>query len=226
MVQTFSLSGTVNNLAIKNYYSEKAAPKGSFMWTVSKTPNPSIHSITVFAKECPMVFPKVAGVLSLNYFDIVDVRNYRQNKNSLGTFKVQALKGNILKEEDFKRAEQCLKAVLSGRLNLEQAFRQKMSDLDRTKLRNSASDNISVEVNNDNSFLFSLIEVSADDFPGILYKISDAVMKSGLDIWNAHIETNNKKIQDVFYVKDLKGRKLEQEQIITVVSRVKKALSD
>lgn len=226
MVQTFSLNGTRTKAGINNYYSEKTSPKGSFMWTVSKTPDPSIYTITVFAKECPMVFPKVAGVLSLNNFDIAGVRNYRQNKNSLGTFKVQALPGNIIKEEDFKRAEQCLKSVLSGSLNLDQAFRQKMSVFNRTKFKGLDSDNISVEVNNDKSFLFSLIEVSADDFPGILYRISNAVMKSGLDIWNAHIETNNKKIQDVFYVKDLKGRKLGREQGISVISSLKKALAE
>lgn len=225
MVQTLSLNSTGSKADInKNYYSEKAVPKGSFMWTTSKTPDPSIRAVTVFAKECPMSFPKVAGVLSLTNFDIVNVRNYRQNKNSLSTFKVRALPGRIMKQEDFDRAKKYLHNVLSGKLNIEQAFRQKMSNL-RMNLEYSGSSKVSVNVNNDKSYLFSLIEVSADDFPGVLYKISNAIMSSGLDIWNAHIETKDKKIQDVFYVKNTRGEKLEQGQAMAVVSKVKKALT-
>ena len=61
------------------------------------------------------------------------------------------------------------------------------------------------------SDFFTLIEVFADDRIGLLYKITRTIFELGLDIRIAKIATKGDQVADVFYVRDLEGRKVEDE---------------
>ncbi len=199
------------------YYHKTNVCTGSFVWNSTRTSTPGVRSVTVIAKECPMIFSKAVGVLSLNDFDILDARSYRQNSSTLGAFKVKALPGSDSEKERFVRAEQQLKDVLDGRMNLNMEFRKKMSARTAGFPNLSQQASLQVEIDNESSFLFTLIEVKTDDFPGVLFAVSDAILKSGLDIWNAGISTVNGKICDTFYVKDQNGKKIMAEDEIAAI---------
>ena len=83
---------------------------------------------------------------------------------------------------------------------------------------------LTTEIDNDSSFLFSLIQVETEDFPGVLFIIADTILKSGLDIWNTKISTRNRRISDIFYVKDLNGKKITtSNQMDMVKARLRNA---
>jgi [protein-PII] uridylyltransferase len=69
---------------------------------------------------------------------------------------------------------------------------------------------VSPEVIIDNSLsdLFSVIEVSGRDRPGLLYDLTSALSDLNLDISSAHITTFGEKAVDVFYVTDLTSKKI------------------
>jgi len=210
------------NSSIGNrHYTEDAYQKtgrsGSFVWNATTTSAPDILSVTVIAKDCPMIFAKVVGVLSLNDFDITEARSYRQNHSTLNAFKVKALAGAGTGKERLCRAEQHLKGVLHGTVNLPLSFRKKMSGRAASNPQLANRLPLEAQIDNDSSFLFTLIEVKADDFPGVLFSITDAILKSDLDIWNAKITTANGRICDTFYVKTQAGDKLGEGEDLSLI---------
>ncbi|MFW5874903.1 MAG: [protein-PII] uridylyltransferase, partial [bacterium] len=66
-----------------------------------------------------------------------------------------------------------------------------------------------VEIDNETSSFYTIVEVFAYDFPGLLYRITDALTRSGLDIWVAKISTKVDQVVDVFYVRDEQGGKAD-----------------
>ena len=67
-------------------------------------------------------------------------------------------------------------------------------------------------VNNRTSDFFTLIEVSADNRVGLLYDITRTLFELGLDIRIAKVATKVDQDADVFYVRDLEGQKVEEEE--------------
>jgi [protein-PII] uridylyltransferase len=74
-----------------------------------------------------------------------------------------------------------------------------------------------VKVDNTESSFFTIIEVFSDDFPGLLFWVTDAIYRLQLDIWVAKIATKVDQILDVFYVRDFDGQKVDlPEQVQTI----------
>ena len=69
-----------------------------------------------------------------------------------------------------------------------------------------------VVIDNKASDFFTLIEVFADDRVGFLYLITKALFDLRLDIRIAKIATKGDQIADVFYVRDLEGQKIKDEE--------------
>jgi len=211
--EPFAMKSAQSPLALKKKADDNSL---NFIWKVTKTSEPDIRAVTVISKNCPGIFSKIAGVFTLNGLDIVHARSYRQNDNTLDIFKVSAFPGSLMNESAIVNAESNLKASLSGRLDLSGEFRKKMAsychrlvqvrDLNQHR---KISVNPHVTVNNDNSLLFSIIEVSADDFPGLLFSITDAIFRCGLKVWMSKISTKGNRVTDIFYVKDAEERKAE-----------------
>ena len=55
-----------------------------------------------------------------------------------------------------------------------------------------------VIVDNATSSFFTIVEVYTYDFPGLLYAVSDALFRCGLNIWVAKIATKVDQVVDVF----------------------------
>ena len=74
-----------------------------------------------------------------------------------------------------------------------------------------------VVIDNDTSSFFTIIEVTAWDFPGLLYRITDALFRCRLDIWVAKIATRVDQVVDVFYVRNFDGEKVDRPQEESVI---------
>jgi [protein-PII] uridylyltransferase len=69
-----------------------------------------------------------------------------------------------------------------------------------------------VRVDNQSSSFFTIIEVYAYDFPGLLFSITNCLVKCRLDIWVAKIATQVDQVVDVFYVRDFDGQKVDDPE--------------
>ncbi|MGH7101569.1 MAG: ACT domain-containing protein, partial [Acetobacteraceae bacterium] len=69
-----------------------------------------------------------------------------------------------------------------------------------------------VVIDNHASNTHTVIEVNGRDRPGLLHDVTAAISAEGLSIASAHISTYGVRAVDVFYVKDMFGLKITNEQ--------------
>lgn len=196
------------------------APEG-FIWRFGTGAGVGLYTVTVVARNQPMIFPFSVGVLSLNGFDIVNVRSYRQESETFALFTVRGLGGDQPDTARLRQAQTDLAKTLAGTMNLPAHFRQKILAARHagegqkpsalSALVNREAGQHAVSIDNNISRSYSVIEVTADDYPGILYTLTETILKCGLDIWDAKILTSFHRIHDLFYVREPGGDKVVEE---------------
>ncbi|MDO9263126.1 MAG: [protein-PII] uridylyltransferase, partial [Desulfosalsimonadaceae bacterium] len=71
-----------------------------------------------------------------------------------------------------------------------------------------------VVIDNDSSSFFTIIEVFACDFKGLLFNITDVISRLGLNIAVAKVATKVDQVVDVFYVRDESDAKIKDPDFI------------
>jgi [protein-PII] uridylyltransferase len=188
-----------------------------FIWQVDRSEDIDTRTVTVCAKDRPGLFSKIAGVFTLNGIDILDVQVFTWRNNvALDIFEVRPPLDRIFEYEHWGKAEKHLAEALAGRLDLNAALAEKNSR--RRASRPPAMDRPhQINVDNDSSSFFTIIEVFADDSPGRLFGITDALYRCQLDVWVAKIATRADQIVDVFYVRDFDGQKVDAAAQVAVI---------
>lgn len=176
-------------------------------WTTLSTSSPKVRSVRIIAQRYPAIFSDAVGVLTLNELDIVNARSYHDGEKMLCRFDVRCLPGPAPGNERLEQAKKRLMSYINQSCVLTLVLKQKLAQ--RRCLPSQTP--IEVEIDNESSTLYSLIKVKADDFPGVLFIISDALYASDLTIWKANIATANGRIDDIFYVRDAGGGKLTSD---------------
>jgi [protein-PII] uridylyltransferase len=194
-----------------------------FVWKVTRTLDSNTRVVTICAIDRPGLFSKISGVFTLNSIDILDTQAYTWRNNiALDIFKVKPPLDQIFETERWDKAEANLKSALAGELNLTEALKEKMSAYQSLRPRASKRPN-RIVIDNEGSSFFTIIEVFANDFPGLLFSITDALFRCGLDVWVSKISTKVDQVVDVFYVRDFDGQKVDATDRVLAI---KKALSD
>ncbi|MDL1988264.1 MAG: [protein-PII] uridylyltransferase [Deltaproteobacteria bacterium] len=195
----------------------KSLGNADFVWKVTRTSDSNTRVVTICAKDRPGLFSKIAGVFTLNSIDILDTQAYTWRNNiALDIFKVKPPLDQIFETERWDRAEENLKSALSGELNLTEALKEKMSAYRTFRPRTSQRPN-RIVVDNESSSFFTIIEVFTYDFPGLLFSITDALFRSGLDVWVSKIATKVDQVVDVFYVRDFDGQKVDSADHVAAI---------
>ncbi len=176
--------------------------------------------VTICAKESQGLFSKLSGVFTINGLDILDARVYSwANDIAMDVFTLRS---------DLKMNEQSWDSIQK---NIERSLIEG-SDFDFTVLNNLSLDafpiqnknEIKVRIDNESSGFFSVLEVFAYDFPGLLYIITDTLHKLSVDIRIAKIATKVDCIVDVFYIRNLSGKITDQNEINRIQDTVKEAI--
>jgi len=84
-----------------------------------------------------------------------------------------------------------------------------------------------VDVDNEVSDAFTVIDIHTQDRIGLLYTITSTLSKLGLYIHIAKIATKGDEAADIFYVKDIFGQKIYfKERLKEIRSAIFQALSE
>ncbi len=76
-----------------------------------------------------------------------------------------------------------------------------------------------VNVDNDSSRTFTVVEVFTEDKPGVLYTITHTLAEQGLDIHRSRVGVAADRVADIFYVRDTaSGDKIEDDERIAALS--------
>jgi [protein-PII] uridylyltransferase len=192
----------------------------AFVWNVTRTADTRTRTVKICAQDRPGLFSKIAGVFTLNNIDIVDAQIFTwRNRIAVDIFEVKPPPDQLFEEERWVRAEKNLQEALTDNFDLSSALYKKIAR-HRQKRSLPARRPTRVEVDNLSSSFFTIIEVFAYDYPGLLFNITDALFVCQLDIWVAKIATKVDQIVDVFYVRDFDGQKVDDPSQVKHIKKV------
>ena len=186
--------------------------EADFVWEITETSDSNTRNITICAKDRPGLFSKIAGIFTLNNLDILDAQVFTwRNNMALDIFEVKPPPDQIFEEEVWHRAHKQLQSALAGELDLSARHRPGQRPH-------------RINVDNESSSFFTIIEVFTYDFTGLLYSITDALFRCRLDIWVAKIATKVDQVVDVFYVRDFDGQKVDSPDQVAAIEAAIEAI--
>ncbi|MEN3289482.1 MAG: [protein-PII] uridylyltransferase, partial [Bradyrhizobium sp.] len=165
-----------------------------------------VTELTVLAPDHPWLLAIIAGACAMASANIVDAQIYTTTDGrALDTI---AISREYERDEDegrrATRIGDMIEQVLEGKLKLPEAVARRAN---RGKHK-AFSVEPEVTINNQWSELYTVIEVSGLDRPGLLYELTTAISKLNLNIASAHVATFGERARDVFYVTDLLGAQI------------------
>ena len=164
---------------------------------------------TVCTYDVPGLFSMITGVMAANGMNILGAQIHTNtNEKVLDILQINSPQGFVITDDGrWARLEADLRQVLSGDLRVGAlvAKRHRPSILtDKAKPTVPAR----VEIDNEVSSDYTVIDIYAHDQVGLLYGITSTLTRLGLYIGVSKISTKVDQVADVFYVKDIFGQKL------------------
>jgi [protein-PII] uridylyltransferase len=193
--------------------------KEVFIFETSKDEIGKSWEITIVAKDRPGLFADITGVLALNTINILsaDIYTWRDG-TAVDVLRTTNPLDDLFVQEKWGKVEEDLANVLAGRTSIESSITHKETFLHPAGLKKPTR-GPDVVVDNESSDFFTIIEVYAHDHPGLLYRITHTLFALGLDIHSARIATKTDQVVDVFYVRDLDGQKIEDDERVKKIKR-------
>lgn len=174
-------------------------------------------------KDRPGLFSKIAGALALNNINILSAHIYTWlDYTAVDIFKITNPLDSINPERTWKKIEDDLNDIFSGNMSIDHQLAKKAKSSIFTKDHKPVRET-AVNIDNDLSDFFTIIEVFADDRIGLLYLITSTLFQLGLNIKIAKIATKVDQVADVFYVRDLEGQKVDD---LNKIEEIKAALNN
>ncbi len=194
-----------------------------FVWQIDQSLDSNTRTVTICGKDRPGLISNIAGVFTMNNIDILDVQIFTWRNNiALDVFEVTPPPDPIFEDERWQRASRNLEDALGGRLDLSAELIRKEKDASPIQPYTAQRPTV-ISIDNETSSFFTIVEVVTFDFPGLLFRVTDVLFKSGLDIWVAKIATKVDQVVDVFYVRDFDGQKVDAPK---QVEAIKKAIAE
>jgi [protein-PII] uridylyltransferase len=167
-----------------------------------------VTELTILAIDHPWLLSIIAGACASAGANIVDAQIYTTTDGrALDTI---AISREYDRDEDEARRAtrigEMIEDVLEGKLRLPEVVAQRAASRGG-KVRAFVVEP-EVTINNQWSELYTVIEVSGLDRPGLLYQLTTALSKLNLNIASAHVATFGERARDVFYVTDLLGAQI------------------
>ncbi|WP_022853332.1 [protein-PII] uridylyltransferase [Thermodesulfatator atlanticus] len=168
-----------------------------------------LYQVVVITKDKPGLFANLAGVFTLFHLNIHSARVFTLTDGTVfDIFEVTSPYGEVYWDE----FEKTLKLVLAGQKDLDKELNRLKPLVCQLKKPPKAPE-IYVNVNNEHSDFFTIIEVFATDRLGLLYRLAKALSKWPVNIERAFIANREDLLTDVFYVRTPEGEKLGEEEI-------------
>jgi [protein-PII] uridylyltransferase len=189
-------------------------------------PETGISGYTVFTSELLTtgIFSKIAGVLAATGFQVLSAQIVtRVDGIVLDTFRGIDL-DHAGEPPPARRRElsALIEQVLLGERTVESLFTRRGNPQTGCATASSSAagpDRTQVEIDNESSDRFTIIEVFADDRQGLLYVITRTLFELGLSVSSAKISTRLDQVVDAFYVTGRSGQKLTDEARLSAIQQ-------
>jgi [protein-PII] uridylyltransferase len=172
-----------------------------------------VTDLIVCADDAPGLLAKIAGVLLANRIDVLDAQiNSRSSGEALDVFTTRDRYGRpITDEKRWQRVEEDLRAVIAGEVSVELLVAERR-DKSGLPERVTPAVRTEIEIDNEISVDFSVVDVYTQDRLGVLYSITRTLSSLQLDIQLSKVATEADRVADVFYVREQGGGKLSEHR--------------
>uniref|UniRef100_C6DZ73 Bifunctional uridylyltransferase/uridylyl-removing enzyme n=1 Tax=Geobacter sp. (strain M21) TaxID=443144 RepID=C6DZ73_GEOSM len=184
-------------------------PKDQLVVQLAHEVDKGYTNCTVCTYDVPGLFSMITGVVAANGMNILGAQIHTNtNEKVLDILQVGSPQGFVITEESrWTRFQNDLRQVLEGKVKVSAlvAKRHRPSILsEKAKPTVPAR----VEIDNEVSSDYTVIDIYAHDKIGLLYAITSTLTRLGLYIGVSKISTKVDQVADVFYVKDIFGAKV------------------
>lgn len=189
---------------------------------VQHQPESGLAEITIYTYDTltPGIFSKIAGVIAAKGLQILGAQIHtRTDRIIVDTF--QVLDPDYEGPPPAERWEditKTIRSVLKGEVAVEALLAQRR----RVSVNRGVAlvrEPARVEVDNETSDHFTILDVFAQDKRGLLSVITKTIFELGLSVHSSKIATRLDQIVDVFYVTDQTDNKVTQEDRIQEIRR-------
>ncbi len=185
-----------------------------FIWQISMEAGSDLRTVSICGKNLPGLYSKIAGVFFLNGLDIMASQAYSLGDGHvLDIFTVKPPKDRLFETQKWEKAEADLTQALGEDRFLDKALDRIPGTL--TVSPGSRPEPNTVRIDNETSSFFTIIEVFTYDFPGLLFSITNALYRRGVNVNVAMVATKVDQVIDIFYVRSIENdAKIETEQAL------------
>jgi [protein-PII] uridylyltransferase len=181
-------------------------------------PLEDVDEFIVIAPDRPGLFSTVAGALALRGVDVHRAEIYtRSDAVAIEVFRVRGAH-DAISEERWAKVRDDIRSALSGTLDLDEALGRKATQSRRRGVGRRPRRNLELHVDNTASETHTVVEVHTEDRVGLLRLITKALTGAGCDLSLAKIATYGIDAVDVFYVRDLEGKKITDPEHLRRIS--------
>ena len=176
--------------------------------------------IEIIAKDQTGLLSAVAGLMTISRFNVRSAKTRTINEIAVMRWIVE-LDANAELPSAEKLTEQ-LKKALSGELDLGRKIEERIDNY--RKFPGIPTPPPVVFAANDLATNATIIEVRMHDRPGILFNVTRAISRFGVDIKSAIVSTLGAEAFDTLYVTDLEGQPLTGERAQLLATKVENIL--
>jgi [protein-PII] uridylyltransferase len=181
---------------------------------------------TIATLDMPALFAKITGVMAANGVNILGAQIHTSNNGkALDILQVNSPQGFMITDENrWNRIRSDMQSVLEGKVQV-QALVDKRKKSNFSDVKTKPRFPTRVEIDNEVSAEYSVIDIYTHDKVGLLYSITATLSQLGLYIGVAKISTKVDQVADVFYVRDIFRQKISsEEKLVEIRKKLQEAI--
>jgi [protein-PII] uridylyltransferase len=179
----------------------------SLATTVSFPAARGVTELTILAPDHPRLLSIIAGACAVGGANIVDAQIFTTTDGrALDTIAVsREFEHDADEARRAARITDTIEKALRGDVRLPEGVAKRAGSRGRARIFALEPE---VTINDGWSNLYTMVEVTGLDRPGLLFELTATLSKLNLNIASAHVATFGERVVDVFYVTDLFGAKI------------------
>ncbi|MBL7684570.1 MAG: [protein-PII] uridylyltransferase, partial [Deltaproteobacteria bacterium] len=191
------------------------AGSDQMMMDVSVSATENVNELLLYTLGTPGLLAKTAGTMTANDLNILEAKqSVSKNGQALVHFIFTDAQGKVIQEERrLQNLKKDLLDLLENRVRVSQLIESRKKPVWMQK-KLARTFPAKVEIDNDVSAYYTVIDIYAHDRIGLLYEILTTLSNLGLYVDVSKISTKVDQAADVFYVKDIFGQKVTQSEKI------------
>ena len=198
------------------------------LMTTSHLPSSGYSEFTICAFDMPGLFSRITGVMAANGVNILGAQiNTSRNGKVLDILQVNSPQGLLITDpQRWQKVEKEMRQALHGEVKVADlvARRQRPTLLTSRPTPRFAT---RVEIDNDVSRDYTVIDIYTHDKVGLLYLITSTLTRLGLYIGVSKISTKVDQVADVFYVQDIFSHKITAaDKLADITAQLRQAIDD